>query len=693
MEGFTMRRFFSLGNGLILGLVAFYMQDVLLACYLLVILFAGPHYHINLALYMLGGIGVFLIIRALMITSGRRYFLINRLNIIKDIISEFKKGRFLTRINTISGDDEFAKVLRELVVVGKQLDKIVSAQRNEIDTFHELYNSMVFSISSYFIVLDDDDKIVYANEAFCRKFRVDQGDISGKALEDIFYFVNARLRGGVRQARAGEKTVVLERIHLLSVQKVSIISDVKIINMVVQGRDQIIIIIDDVTNRLRKDYQISMMSQISESIQRDVEIERVLHTILTGVTSGSGLGFNRAQLFLLEDDEYLAGKMAVGPDTFEEAIDIWSSVSSTGFQRPESVPADNDDHANRFLERVLKVRMHISLKNVFTSSLKDMVNIHVYDSSTDERVDREIRDFMDVKEFVVVPIIAVNRPIGIIVVDNKFNLMPIGNDNIELLTIFASQAALSLESHGSLVRVRGEMEKIERRQEAIVESEKMAAVGRIAAHISHEIRNPLVTMGGYARRILQLSRDIEKNSGNIKKSANIILKESERLEKILSNVMDFTRPSKYIKEFNNINEVILDTYNLLKNLFLERRISCVMDLKEDLPLVKSDSSQMKQVILNLFQNSIDVTPSGGTVEVKTYNFDDWVVILVKDTGTGIGEEDPDIVFEPFFTTKVTGIGLGLANVKKIIMDHNGTIEARNSPEGGAEFEIRLPCPA
>ncbi len=259
--------------------------------------------------------------------------------------------------------------------------------------------------------------------------------------------------------------------------------------------------------------------------------------------------------------------------------------------------------------------------------------------------------------------------------------------------IFASQAALSIESHRSLMNVRREMDKIERRQEAIVESEKMAAVGRIAAHISHEIRNPLVTMGGYARRILQLTRDIEKNSGNIKKSANIILKESERLEKILSNVMDFTRPAKYIKEFNNINEVILDTYNLLKNLFLERRIECVMKLKEDLPLVKSDSNQMKQVILNLFQNSIDVTPSGGTVEVLSYSEEECVVIVVRDTGTGISEEDPGVVFEPFFTTKVTGIGLGLANVKKIIMDHNGTIEARNISSGGAEFEIRLPCPA
>ncbi len=674
------------------GIISFYLLDLLLAIYIIMIINYSTDYHFNPVIYITAGLAVFVFIRTIMMFFGSKYFVLDRVRIIKDIIEDFKKGRFITTAEDISGDDEFSKALKELIMVGKHLDNIVSTQRNEIDTFHELYNSMVFSISSYFIVLNEDEKVVYANEAFCKKFKFDGGELPSKALDEIFYFVNARLKGGIAQARNQDKPVVLERIHLLSVKKVSIISDVKIIKMLVQGRNQIIIIIDDITGKLRKDYQISIMSQISESIQQDVEIERVLFSILTGVTSGSGLGFNRAQLFLVENDEYLSGKMAVGPDSFEEAIDIWSSVStSSALDDPDFIL--EGIHNQKFLERVLKFRIPLSDDNILTKSLQERVNVHIFDSWNDSRVDDKVREFVDVKEFVIVPIIAANRSIGLIIVDNKFNQIPIGEDSIELLTIFASQAALSIESHNSLIRVKEEMQKIERRQDAIVESEKMAAVGRIAAHISHEIRNPLVTMGGYARRIFQLSKDAEKNAASIKKSANIILNESERLEKILSNVMDFTRPSKYIKEFNNINDIILDTIDLLKNLFLERKIEVRTLFGENLPLVKSDGNQMKQVVLNLLQNAIDVSSPGDFIEVETLFESDKIIIKVRDTGSGIDEEDPNIVFEPFFTTKVTGVGLGLANVKKIIMDHNGIIDVANRSETGVEFRIELPCPA
>jgi len=543
--------------------------------------------------------------------------------------------------------------------------------------------------------MDEDGRIIYANEGFCKKFQFDMDEISGKKIEDIFYFVNARLKGGIGRTKKEGTSVILEKTHLLSVNKVSIIADIKISNIYTQGRNQIILIIDDVTNKLRKDYQISLMSQISESIQGDAEIERVLYTILTGVTSGSGLGFNRAMLLLIDEEkQVLAGKMAVGPDSFEEAIEIWSSapVSAYGDGKVEF----SGKSGKKLLDKVLNIKFDLNSDNLFTQSLMKKENIHIYDAFNDDRVDDEVRTIVDVKEFAIVPIIAVNRSIGIILVDNKFNQVPIGNDSIELLTIFASQAALSIESFNSLVSVKKEMQKIYNKQEAIVESEKMAAVGRIAAHIAHEIRNPLVTMGGYARRIVQLTRDSTRDSvkisENIKKSGNIILKESERLEKILSNVMDFTRPSTYIKEFNNINDVVEDTVELLKNLFLEKKIKITLDLDRMIPLVKSDFNQMKQVMLNLIQNSIDATPSGGSINIITKNSFDAALIKVQDTGVGIDQQDPDVIFEPFFTTKVTGVGLGLANVKKIIKDHNGTIEVKNREPSGVEFSIRLPIP-
>jgi PAS domain S-box-containing protein len=642
------------------------------------------------------GVALFIFLRFFFFMMERRYFYTSRVTILRHIMKEFRRGRYLLHEKEISGGDLLATVVRELIQVGRHLDNVVASQRDEIDKFHELYNSIVFSISSYFIVMDEENRIVFANEGFCKKFHLNMDDIQGKNIEEIFYFVNARLKGGITRAKAEKISVVLEKTHLLSVNKVSIIADIKISNIYIQGRSQIIVIIDDVTNRLRKDYQISLMSQISESIQSDVEIERVLYTILTGVTSGSGLGFNRAMLFLVDETaNVMAGKMAVGPDSFEEAIEIWSSAPTSGlvFDKDQML---NIESGKKLLEKVLKTIYPLDADNLFIKALMKKESQHIYDSYHDDRVSEDIRELMDVKEFVAVPIIAVNKTIGLIVVDNKFNQVPIGNDSIELLTIFASQAALSIESYNNLISVKKEMGKIARRQDAIVESEKMAAVGRIAAHIAHEIRNPLVTMGGYARRIVQQARDIPRDAGkvaeNIKKSGAIILKESERLEKILSNVMDFTRPSKYIKEFNNINDVVEDTVELLRNLFLEKRIEVSIIKDENAPLVKSDFNQMKQVMLNLIQNSIDATPSGGNISVITEYDREFLTIRVLDNGSGIAEEDPNIVFEPFFTTKVTGVGLGLANVKKIIKDHSGTIEVRNREEAGVEFIVRLPVP-
>ena len=118
-----------------------------------------------------------------------------------------------------------------------------------------------------------------------------------------------------------------------------------------------------------------------------------------------------------------------------------------------------------------------------------------------------------------------------------------------------------------------------------------------------------------------------------------------------------------------------------------------MDLDESLPNVKSDFNQMKQVLLNLFQNAIDATPAGGSIHILTESDEANIFVRFIDTGSGISADNPDVIFEPFFTTKITGVGLGLANVKKIIKDHRGKIWAFNREEGGAEFVIKIPLPA
>ena len=679
----------------VLKLAVLFLPDFLLLAYFVTLMFLRNAELPAIARHVLPPLVCFIVIKAvLFMRVSRSYF--EKIRFISKMVNDYKKGKYSPPKSTLNGDDMLDSVFRDLTVMGKNFDDIVSAQKTEIEQLREMYNNIVLSMSSYFIVLNEREEIIFGNESFCHKFNFEQEDIYGKNLDSLFVFLTGVIKKGIESLRESARPVILEKTHLLSKNGISIIADIKISSIKVQGRNQTVIIIDDITNRCRKDYQITLISQISESIQRDEEIDNVLYTILTGITAGSGLGFNRAMLFLVDDDErLLAGRMAVGPDSLEEAIDIWNSIPAGSvevFMQLKNY-SSRERKGKLLLEKVLAVRIPLDSDNVLIEAMRNVEHVHVYDALRDERIHDDLRELMDVKEFVIVPLVSVNRAIGAIVADNRFNQMPIGNDSIELLTIFAFQAALSIESYRNLSILKKEMRKITDRQEAIVESEKLAAVGRIASHIAHEIRNPLVTMGGYAGRIAQLSRDAEKNSAMIQNAAAVIMKESERLEKVLSNVMDFTRPSPYIREYNNINDVITDTVDLLKNLLQERKITIKLSLSRDLPLVKSDFNQMKQVMLNLVQNAIDATVSRGEIEVATSAQEHCVDIFVRDTGSGIREDDPNRVFEPFFTTKVTGVGLGLAIVKKIVNDHGGDINVRNRPEGGTEFKISLNIPA
>lgn len=642
--------------------------------------------------YMLYVLVIAFVIKGVIVFLGFKYFYLKRIKFINDVIYSFKRGQFAkSDLGKISGKDDLSSISRELGVIGKYIDNTVLTLKGEIENFRELYNNIVFTISSYLIILDNKDEIFFINDIFSKKFQMDLDEIAGKKLDEVFYFFkNHKVVDAINNVKENGRAVVLEKTHLLSKNRISIIADIKISSMTVQGERQIVMIIDDITHRYQKDYQINLMSQVTESMQTDHGIHRLLYAILYGITSGAGIGFNRAVLFLLNKKRNaLVGEMAVGPDSMEEAIEIWNSVPSEGHEVINII--DGFDKPGRkgqkLLEKVINTRFDLEEDNLVTECFRNMEVVHVFDSRGDSRVDNFLKEFLNVNEFVVVPLTAGDRAIGLVITDNKFTQLPIGDDHIKLLTIFAGQAALLIESHNSVSALKKEMERMSKRQEAIVESEKLAAIGRIAAHIAHEIRNPLVTMGGYATRIQML---IDDNNKEIKRAAEIILKETERLENFLFNVMDLTRPPELIKKLNDINRVISDTIELLKNVFLEKKIHIEENLDEEIPLLNSDFNQLKQAILNLLQNAIDATPPGGKIEVATKRNTKNIIITVKDNGAGIADNDLEKLFEPFFTTKVTGVGLGLSIVNKIIKDHSGEIVVRNREKGGAEFKIKLP---
>jgi PAS domain S-box-containing protein len=223
-------------------------------------------------------------------------------------------------------------------------------------------------------------------------------------------------------------------------------------------------------------------------------------------------------------------------------------------------------------------------------------------------------------------------------------------------------------------------------QEKLLQSERLAALGHMAAHISHEVKNPLMVIGGLARRVLKSSGDNQqKNIEQLK----IIVDEIRRLEDFLIEVGSFAKLSETKKGVVNLNSLIQELALKLEASLHERNIKLSLNLDTKLPQVQFAPLHLSQVLLNIAKNSIEAMPAGGTLTFASGCHNDRVFVQISDTGEGIPDDIKEKVFEPFYSTKPQGSGLGLAISKTIIEAHQGKIEVASEPHKGTRVTIFL----
>jgi len=236
-----------------------------------------------------------------------------------------------------------------------------------------------------------------------------------------------------------------------------------------------------------------------------------------------------------------------------------------------------------------------------------------------------------------------------------------------------------------------ELEQIvERRTAALQESERMAYIGHITASLSHEIRNPLSAV----KMNLQILSGNQKITGNDRRRVDISVSEVIRLEKILTQLLDFAKPLELDIKPCNISHILKSYIELLEIKFREKNLDVVTLFSDKVPLLMADGEKLGQAFINILINAIESSDPFGkisvTVKKRIKNGNDYAVVLIEDDGHGFDKNIRAKIFKPFFTTKTKGIGLGLANVKRIVQAHNGFVEARNSEIKGAEFIIMIP---
>lgn len=229
-------------------------------------------------------------------------------------------------------------------------------------------------------------------------------------------------------------------------------------------------------------------------------------------------------------------------------------------------------------------------------------------------------------------------------------------------------------------------------QGRLVQAEKLSAVGRLIADVTHEIRNPLTSIGGFVRRLDKILIEDSKE----KEYTDIILSEVDRLEKILRDVLTFSSERESSMKDQDINTAVKESLITFKDICDEQSIRIKEELNLSLSYVVIDKDQMKQAINNLISNAIDAMPSGGILKIKTFtqilHEVNYIVVEVADTGPGIPEKELNVIFEAFHTTKKLGVGtgLGLSIVKQIVDEHNGLIRVESKLGEGTAFKIYIP---
>jgi signal transduction histidine kinase len=222
----------------------------------------------------------------------------------------------------------------------------------------------------------------------------------------------------------------------------------------------------------------------------------------------------------------------------------------------------------------------------------------------------------------------------------------------------------------------------------LIKANKLSALGELASSIAHEIKNPLISIQGFARRI-GATEDRDK----LEKYAKFIEQEADRLTQVLTKLLGFSRMDEPKKDFLNMNDIVDDTVLFMEHhLTRFKNVEIAVEKEPDLPLVQVDRIHVQQTVVNILMNAAQAMPGGGKILIKTGRGDQYVFISITDTGVGIKEEDLEKIFEPFFTTKEKeqGTGLGLSLCKRLIEANAGKIEVESKVGEGTTFTIMIP---
>lgn len=474
-------------------------------------------------------------------------------------------------------------------------------------------------------------------------------------------------------------------------------------------------------------HQLKSMKEIVDILYESLSTQEVIYLSLVAVTSQMGFGFNRA-FFLQVRGKRLRGRIGIGPSSPEEAHQIWTRLSALNFSSLREVYQNltrNGDVPDPHTQEIA-LRMDFSLEKPApdappappsrASGLMGAlergkpVRIHAADST--DHIDQMLFELLSTDAVAIVPLFVRGELAGVIIADNFITRKPITEADLNVLKTFAGYAGVALErSHlydelrESVAKLQAANESLRTNQQKLLQAEKLSAIGEIAARVSHEIRNPLVAIGGLARSLLQdkLSvrptalvgvspRGVEDDSSSTEtiETLQIIVTEVNRLEKFLRGTLDFVKPRMAGIVSTDLNNGVRECIQTFKKELAESSIELDMELLSEPLRCLIDPELFHHALANLIKNAIEAMSGGGKLHLGLRRSGVSATVRVGDTGPGIPPEVRPRIFEPFFTTKPEGTGLGLAIASQNIRGLGGKLELESSPSFKTLFKLTLP---
>ena len=293
------------------------------------------------------------------------------------------------------------------------------------------------------------------------------------------------------------------------------------------------------------------------------------------------------------------------------------------------------------------------------------------------------------RSIICVPIKHKGRLIGVLEVLNK-RCGPFNEEDLGILTVVSNQVGIAMENARLYQRLQEKFtltaDELRKTQQKLIQSERLADLGRLSQGVAHEVRNRITCIGGFARRLRQKFSAEDPAC----KYVDIILKETGRLEKVVLDVEAYSNLRKPMFREVNLEKLIKKAVEGWLQSRPDPEIQVHLDLPDGEITFPGDNSLLSLALTNLFENARDAMREGGRLSISAQPKGQEIIITVADTGSGIAQEDIPHIFDPLFSSKPQASGLGLTTVHRIVTEHNGDITVKSTPRQGTEFKIHLP---